>query len=244
MPAVVGGVLHGLQPHASAGSSAGEAGAVADRVDGGVSGSQVLVDDDPVVHDQAGRSGELVAWHDPYPQDCQFGAVLAAARADGRGHGSVASGECRQALAQPQVGTRVSVRPDEVVRHHRGQRPSHRPFCGLEHGDVDAALAGRRGELQADEARADHDDRSRRRERPPQVLGFGQRPQLVHTGEFAAGDGEWAGAGPGGEDECRVGQHLAVVEADGSMRAVDRDRLYAGTESDPVLCEEPLAAQG
>ena len=59
------------------------------------------------------------------------------------------------ALAQPEVGPQFPVRVGKVAAHQRRDGAGHRALGIFQHGDLDAAPAGGRGELQADESGTD-----------------------------------------------------------------------------------------
>ena len=79
-------------------------------------------------------------------------------------------------------------------------------------GDVEAALPGRRGDLGADPAGADDDDRAAAVEPLAQRVGVLDAAQVEHAVERFARDREAARLGAGAEQQPVVAQPLAVVE--------------------------------
>ena len=237
------GVGHGLEADQPAALLAAYAGAVAERDDVGVGSAAAPVDDDAGVDLEAGSRGEVGIGADTHPHDDEI-----------RRHG-VAAGEAYAADAVVALDgldghpgrdayALLAVHPLVERGHGRGRDAGEHAVGGLEHGDVVAAHAQRRGGLEADVAAAhEHDPcalRARRGQRGEVVadaLHVGDGAQQVHAGQIGALDGETHRSRTGGEGELVVGQRLAAVQHHGVRIAVDRGDP-ALDELDVVLVEE------
>jgi hypothetical protein len=100
-----------------------------------------------------------------------------------------------------------------------------------------AEAAGDGGHLGADEARADHHHPLRRPRRQPlaQPAGVTHVAQVDDALEVAAGSGQSARAGAGGDQEGRVAQVFAILELDRFCLRVDPNGPPAEQELDAVV---------
>ena len=110
----------------------------------------------------------------------------------------------------------------------------------VDDGDVEPALARRRGDLGADPAGADHDDRAAAVEPLAQRVGILDAAQVEHAVERFARDREAARLGAGGEQQPVVAQPLAVVERHLADRRVQAHGRAAEPQLDLVLGVEGL----
>lgn len=89
------------------------------------------------------------------------------------------------ANGSPQRDAVLAVQVGEDLRHPGAEDPQQRQLGLLQHGDLGAARAGRRGGLQADPARADDDLRGVA-ELGPQVVAVVEAPETAHAAEVGA----------------------------------------------------------
>jgi hypothetical protein len=107
--------------------------------------------------------------------------------------------------------------------------------CGVEDGDLEAALARRGGGLGADPAGPDHDERAAVLQPLTQGVAVLDAAQVQDAIELAAGDRKGAWLGPGGEQQPVVAQPLAVVERQLARRGVQAHRRATEAKLDVVL---------
>ena len=119
------------------------------------------------------------------------------------------------------VGVDVAVDGAHLGAQHALERDGER----VDDRDLEAALAGRGGDLGADPAGPDHDDRAAAVQPLAQRVGVRDAAQVEHAVEVAAGDREAPRLGAGGEQQPVVAQPLAVVER--QLAAGDVSRLTA-----------------
>ena len=184
-------------------------GALADRVDVGVVGAQLVVDDDAALHLQPGPDGDVGARPDAGGDDQQVGLELPA----------VGQADAADAVAADHVGgedVEVDGDPERLDalledRPRLGvQLHVHQVRHGVHELDVQAVALQRAGGLEAEQPAAHHDRLLAAAD------GVEHRPRLVD-----------------GAEAVDAGQQLAVVGADALHRR--DERVAAGGEHEVVV---------
>ena len=99
------------------------------------------------------------------------------------------------------------------------------------------------GELQADEAGADHDDLARRLQPLAERLRVGERAELEHAVERRAGHGQGSVSRAHREHQVVVRQRLAAGQGRQAPGAVQAGHALAAPQLQAVLGEEPFRPQ-
>ena len=196
---MVDGGLHRFEPDAAA-VRGGEGGAVAQRGHRRVVCQQPAIDDDAVRDGKAGGLGELGVGTDASSEDDE---VAGDALAGGEQHCAGLDGLGPGAEQNP--GAHALVKEEEVRRDLRRDHAGHQPVRGLQHGHVDAGGAGDGGELQADEAAADHHGGASGGDPLAQASGVGQGPEANDAGVREPDDRRAGVSGACREDQVVVG---------------------------------------
>ena len=117
----------------------------------------------------------------------------------------------------------------------RADHPIHHAVRGLEHGHVEPSFAAGGGHFEADIATADDDH-------PPSGREFGAQPvhvrdaaQVVHAGQFRAGQWQQARMTARGQQQPVVFDGRAVGDLDAPPRAVDADGRKAQPQVDAMV---------
>ncbi len=103
----------------------------------------------------------------------------------------------------------------------RRHRAGHDAIQRLEHRDLEPELGRDGRNFQTDIAAADDRQPGARRHRGPQCIDIGDAAQIMHSGQFGAGNRNLAYAGAGRQQQLVVGEAAPVGERDGPGRAVD-----------------------
>ena len=176
-------------------------------------GLEALVDEDPVVDGEPGLGRELGARLHADADDHEVAVERRARRwcARARPPWSPSNAVDAGAEQHPHAVVGVDVAVD---RAHLGpQHPLERDRGRLDDGHVEAALPRGSGDLGADPARADHDDRAAAVQSFAQGIGILDAAQVVARRRGRAPAIEQPPRlGPGGEQQPVVAQPLAVVE--------------------------------
>ena len=125
--------------------------------------------------------------------------------------------------AEPDVAPPAAVEREEVARDFRRDHPAHQPVGGFEHGHGLAEKPRRAGDLEADEAAADHHHVARACRRVaelPRVARFAEREHAVEPDPV---DRRHARPRARREREAVEWQRLAALQRDRSLLA-DRSR--------------------
>ena len=203
-------------------------GDVAGGVDVRVGGAQRRVDQDPVVHGQAGRLGQPGVRPDADPGQHGVGRHGRAV-----GEDDLPGPDLPHPGAQPQVDPVLPVQVGEDLPHLVAEDPVQRLRVGLHQGDLGAVLAGGRGRLQPDPAGADHDHPGAGAERGADPVGVRQPAQRQHG--VAAGHRQRAHHRAGGQQQLRVPQPLAAGQLDLVLGRLQRADRRAEPQVDVVL---------
>ncbi|MNZ94007.1 hypothetical protein D3C78_1131040 [compost metagenome] len=119
--------------------------------------------------------------------------------------------------------------------NHRGDGALHDPRGGLQHGHLLAELAGRGGQLQADEATGDDDHRLavlQAAADAPRVL---EGAQHLDAEQLAAANRQGARTRPGGQHQVVVLQYFAAAEDDAVGRGTDGADLGVAQQIDALV---------
>ena len=141
---------------------------------------------------------------------------------------------------QPHVDALLDVDVAIDAAHLAAQHPLQRDRVGGDNGDLQSALPRGGGDLGADPAGSDDDDRAAAVEPFAQHVRVIDGAQVVNAVELGAGDREPARFRAGGQQQLVVAQPLAVVERDLLQRRVHVDRRAAEAQLDVVLGVEAL----
>ena len=228
--------------HRPAHLGAGVVRAVADRPDRVIGRPQRLVDDDPVADRQPGPLGQLDVRRDPDGDDHDVGLQLGAVPELDAGHRPVADELRDRRLVQDRRAV-LGVQRGEVRGDRRGHGAGHRAVERLHDGDLRAALARGRRELEADEAAADDDEPGRVGQPLAQHLRVADGAQHEDPVEVRAGHGQRPRPRPGRQHEVVVVQDASRRELQRAVLAVDALGAVVGDQPDRLGQEERLGAQ-
>ena len=117
----------------------------------------------------------------------------------------------------------------------RARRAGHGAVREFDDADVRAARAGGGGDLQADVARADDDQPRAGGKHAAQRRCVRRRPQAEDPVRVDAGQGKPPRAAAGREDRMRVGERLAVLQADGALLKIKRGGARAEAQGHAAL---------
>ena len=123
---------------------------------------------------------------------------------------------------------------DEVA-HLRAQDPLHRPFVRRHDMNFDVAGAQGRGNLEADEAGAQHDGAARGLGVLDDRPAIGERAQRVDMRLVGAGNGQADRFGSGRKQQPVVGNAAPVGEHDLARARIDAGGIRAEAQVDIVL---------
>ncbi len=156
--------------------------------------------------------------------------------------------------AEVELHAAVLVQLREEGAELRAQGVVQRGGPPFDHGHLGAEGAGRRRDLQADPAGADHQQPAvlpaEGLQGPPEPFGVGEPAQVVHAAEVDAGHLQRARRGAGGQQQPVVGQHAAVGQDDRARRPVQRGGRGVEPQLDLVggvprgLVDEEVRARG
>ena len=228
------GVVHRFETDPAAVALAGEAGAVADRIDVGVAGLAVLVHGDAVVAGDAGVGRELDVRQDADADDHDVRRVQPVVGAANRAH-VVHALERGDLPAQQHLDAMGAVFRRVERAHFRRHDAAHHALRDFEHGDGHPEPGEARRALEADVAGPDDHRAAAGAEVAADRLDVRQRAQRVDAIEVGARDVDPPGAGPGGQQQLAVVKAAAVVELHGARRRVEAHRAAAGQALDAVL---------
>ena len=132
------------------------------------------------------------------------------------------------------AGVKVEVDGADALAEHALERDRRR----LDHGDVEAELARRGGDLAADPAGARDHDRGARAQPFAQRIAVGHAAQVEHAVEVAPRNRQPPRAGAGGEQQLVVAQQLAVAERHRLRRRIQAGDRGGGAQLDVVAIVE------
>lgn len=169
-----------------------------------------------------------------------MGRVLVAVVGEGGEDHAVLAGDAGEAGPEVEADAVLGVQVGEDLTDLGAEDRVQRGRLGLDDGDLGAVLAGRRGDLQADPARArDHDVAvvpAEGGEDALEALRVGEAAQVVHAGELGARDVHAARLRAGDQEQLVVVDDRAVAQPDVLHGRVDRDDGLAEVQLDVVLC--------
>ena len=225
--ALVDGVLHRFEPDPPAEFPMVERDAVADRDDVRRAGRHAFVDEDAVVDGEAGAFGELDIRDDAdadharcRPGCARRSAVSTATTRPPSPTIRPTGVPSRTSLPQPRWSG------EEMARDFRRDDPAHQPVGGFEHRHRLAEKPRRAGDLEADEAAADHHHVLRRMQPLAKLPRVGsrrgaRRRRRGRSRRSAAG----AAARRCASASASKGSVSPSCERDRSLPRIDRDRL-------------------
>ena len=138
----------------------------------------------------------------PMPTTTRSAGMIGAVRQARRLSAVIAAMRAPKWKVTPSARWRACEHRGDLGRHAAGQQPRQR----LDHGDLGAELAGRGGELEADEAAADHREPPAGAERGADAGGVVERAQHRDGRAVGAGQRQRPRPGAGGEQQAGVGQ--------------------------------------
>lgn len=100
------------------------------------------------------------------------------------------TGDLADPNAEPQVDAVIPVQVGEDLGDLPAEHPEQGQLGALQHHHPGTGRTGRGRGLQADPARADHDDRRAGPERPLEPVAVLQPPQVQHAVQVRAGNGQ------------------------------------------------------
>ena len=213
---------------------------VAGGKDAGHAGLETGIDGDAAVDRQSRLLGQREARAHADADHDQVGLERAAALQ--RGALAVDRGD---GVAEMEDDAVLLVQRAHEVAELGAEDALHRPRLGRDHMHLDVAGAQRRGDLEADEARADHDRALGVLRIGDDGAAVGERAQRMHMRLVGAGDRQAHRLGAGGEQQAVVRHGLAVAERDLARLGVDRGdigRQAAGRSSRPHRSSPSAAA--
>ena len=143
---------------------------------------------------------------------------------------------------EEQAGAKGPVRLDVEFGQDRRHGAAHRPD-DLDHADFGAELGGGRGDLEPDEARADHHHLEACGDARAQRRRVGDVAERVDPGQVDARNVEPSLASAGRQDQMAVADRPAVRERHPMRRPVDPDRPDAETQVDAAVAVEGLGPE-
>ena len=155
----------------------------------------------------------------------------------------VASMRCRLASEVETHAVLFVQRPDERRRAPGPCTRSSGTASGADDVHLELARAQRRRDLEADEARADHDRALALLRRRDDGAAVGQRAQVVHVRQILAGQAEMDRLGAGREQQRVVWKRRALPRAPPSSRRCRCASPRAAHEIDVMLGVEVRRAQ-
>ena len=213
-------------------------GAVADGVDRGIRGSQLLIDDDAPalwIDIQSGLPRQFVPGPDPGSEHDHPGNQGFLGIAEGQGQPLATSVDALCAG----VGDRWNPFLVEVAFEVRGgfrvQLTLHQVRTGLQQGNVEPPSTERFGCLDAQKSAPDDDSAD--------LLQIVQRPVHEYAIEVRTLDGRAECRRPGGENEAVVGDIPGPGRMHHAVRTVDGDHLVAGERADRRCLVPPRPSQ-
>ena len=139
-----------------------------------------------------------------------------------------------------QLDTVLAVQIGVHAADLRAEHALQRHVVGLEHGDLEAALAQRRGDLRADPAGADDHHLAAAHRTLADRLGVAHLAQVEHVPELGPGDGEAPWPGARGQEQAVIAEALAPVDDDLRCAHIDRAHRRRRAQLDVVLPVEAL----
>ncbi len=220
-----------------------EGDAIADRDDARRVRRHRLVDEDSVVDGEARRGGDLGVRDDADAEEDEVGSDAHPGRGLDRDDPAALADDPSDRRVEQDGAAPTPVKLEKVTGYLRRDDAAHQPAGGFQHRHGPAQQPGGRGDLEADEPAADHDDMLRRRQ------PLAERPRLcgdaedMDAGEVHAVDGGDPRAGAGGDAEPVERHHRTVGEADAAGREIDGLDLRGEHQADVVLLVERLGPE-
>jgi len=206
--------------------------ALARRIDRGVRGPTLLVDDDAVRAGKAGGLGQLDIGQDADADHDKIRLVPGAVGHDHGTHAAILARQPRDPRVEHELHATCAMQIGIEGRDDRGDDAAHQPVRGLEHRHVLAEQAKRRRDLEADEPAADHHGARGALGPSGEIARVVERAQIEHAIEVGAWHGQRADAGTGGEHERVVGDGGAGLVDHVAAGTVDRGHRPSEIEID------------
>jgi hypothetical protein len=137
--------------------------------------------------------------------------------------------------AEPQVHAVLTVQLGEDRCHLGAEHGQQRLVFHADHGGGDAGVAGGRGHLEPDPARAHDDHPGRRGQGLAQPVAVVHRAQVLHAVGPGPGHRQQGGRGAGGQQQLVVAEALAGAQRDLAQFPVDGGHAGAEPQVDVVL---------
>jgi hypothetical protein len=187
---LVDGVLDGFDADTRAVREGGRKGrAISDSRDVRVACQEFLIDQDAIPDRKLRLDRRIDVRDNTNPHENEIPRnMLGRCRLD-PGRASALARDPRRKRPESETDALCLVRRAEEGGHGGRKRARHRPLRGLDDGHGDAALHGKRGEFEPDEAGAHDHGAADVGEAPLQVGGVGQGAKLDHAVEIGPGTG-------------------------------------------------------
>ena len=202
-----------------------EVDAVADREALRHVGDHVVVDEDAVGERDPGSVGELDIGQDADADHRDLGRDARTRRRLDRDDAAALPDDPPDRRIEADVAAPAAVELEEMPGNLRRDDPAHQPVDGFEHGHRLAEEACRPGNLEPDEAAADHDNivgRVQPRPQPPRIVGVAEGENPV---EVTPLDPRPAWPRTGREHQPREADRAAVGKAHLPLAPIDRRPL-------------------